>query len=82
LFRFRFRIRALPWRHTKCDFKVTGTNVSPRLLLDPQLVKQNLVENYLSDLAVDLPDVGIQRWHRALVFLKNLFGHIAQLKTQ
>ena len=57
---------------------------APRLrgssfFLNPQFIQQHLIQQNLANLAVDFPDLFVERRHHSLVFVENSIREFAQL---
>jgi hypothetical protein len=50
--------------------------------LNLQLVQQHLVQKYLANLSIDLPDLAVERRHDAFVLVKHIVGDVRELFLQ
>src|SRR5438876_5655107 len=78
----RDRIRRLLWRHAERNFKIRGPDVSFGLFLNAQFKEQHLIEQYLANLTINLPDLRIERRHDAFMFIKHSIGNLAKFTAQ
>src|ERR1041384_7870103 len=72
-------------RHCPAEgkFKVSWARASRiRLLVQPQLVQQHLIENQLANLAIDLPNAIVERWNLVLMFFEHGIGRFRQVLSQ
>src|SRR5262249_17760593 len=53
-----------------------------RCFLDLQFIQQNLVQQNLANLAINLPDLLVQRGHHTLMLVEYTIGEALQLLTQ
>src|SRR5205807_10487605 len=68
---------------TESQFKVGWPNAAViGLLLQPQLVKQNLIEDQLANLAIDFPDAIVERRNFVFVFPENGVGRLSHVGTE
>src|SRR5205807_9696475 len=65
------------------EFKIRRSNAAVvGSVLQAQFVEQDLVENQFANLAIDLPDALIERWHHSFVLGKDFIGNFGDLVTQ
>src|SRR5437588_5985663 len=70
-------------RHPKPELEVNRANIlRTRLLLDRQFVFENLLQQQLSYFSIDLPNLRIERRHRALMLVEHRVGDGAKLIPQ
>src|SRR5215813_1286271 len=67
----------------KCHFEIRRHNAKRRrCFLDLQFIQQNLVQQNLANLAINLPDLLVQRGHHTLMLVEYTIGEALQLLTQ